>query len=165
MERRAIYAADASHSRAASLRGAPYDLDRAEIARRVAEARDRGATEVCMQGGIRPAYSGETYAALCQIVQAAQPRMYVHAFSPLQILHGARSSGLDLPTYFARLQKAGLNTLPCTAADILDDEVREQVCPDKFNTDEWLEMMESAHRAGLRSSATTMFGHVDRPVQ
>ncbi|MFT3721124.1 5-amino-6-(D-ribitylamino)uracil--L-tyrosine 4-hydroxyphenyl transferase CofH [Pseudorhodoferax sp.] len=149
---------------AEDLRGQPYDLDAAEIARRVAEAWQRGATEVCMQGGIHPAYTGDTYVELCRIVKGAQPSMHVHAFSPLEILHGARTTGMGLAPYLRRLREAGLGTLPGTAAEILDDEVRAVICPDKLNTAEWLEVMETAHGVGLRSTATMMFGHVERPL-
>ncbi|GAA4353632.1 bifunctional FO biosynthesis protein CofGH [Variovorax defluvii] len=147
-----------------SQRGTPYDLEGGEIARRVAEAWARGATEVCMQGGIHPDYGAETYLALCRTVKEAEPRMHIHAFSPLEIRHGAQSAGLGLEDYLRRLKQAGLGTLPGTAAEILDDEVRHQICPDKLTTDEWLQVMEAAHRAGLRSTATIMFGHVERPV-
>ena len=148
----------------ASQRGTPYDLDSSEIARRVTEAWERGATEVCMQGGIHPDYDAQTYLALCQTVKAAQPDMHVHAFSPLEILHGARSAGQGLETYLRRLKDAGLGTLPGTAAEILDDAVRQQICPDKLTTAEWLQVMEAAHRVGLRSTSTILFGHVERPL-
>jgi len=146
------------------LRGAPYDLAHEEIARRVAEAWQRGATEVCMQGGIHPAYTGDTYVEFCRTVKAAQPGMHVHAFSPLEVLHGARTTGLDVLSFLRRLRDAGLGTLPGTAAEILDDEVRAQICPDKLNTAQWLEVVEAAHRIGMRTTATIMFGHVERPV-
>ncbi len=146
---------------AEDLRGVPYDLAHDEIARRVAEAWDRGASEVCMQGGIHPAYTGDTYVEICRTVKAAQPRMHIHAFSPLEILHGARTTGVDLATFLRRLRDAGLGSLPGTAAEILDDEVRAQICPDKLTTAEWLEVMEAAHQCGLRTTATIMFGHVE----
>ncbi len=149
---------------AQDLRGVPYDLAQEEIARRVSEAWARGATEVCMQGGIHPAYTGDTYVEICRTVKAAQPQMHVHAFSPLEILHGAQTTGMDLASFLARLREAGLSTLPGTAAEILDDEVRARICPDKLNTAQWLEVMETAHRVGLRSTATIMFGHVEKPV-
>ncbi|MBS0285544.1 MAG: 5-amino-6-(D-ribitylamino)uracil--L-tyrosine 4-hydroxyphenyl transferase CofH, partial [Proteobacteria bacterium] len=148
---------------AESLRGAPYDLDLAEVARRADEAVARGGTEVCMQGGIHPSYTGETYLALLGAVKAAQPDLHIHAFSPLEVRHGADSLGLPLDDYLARLKAAGLGSLPGTAAEILDDEVRAVICPDKLDTAEWLETIEAAHRAGLRTTATIMFGHVDGP--
>jgi len=148
---------------AEELRGRPYDLDLGEIARRTREAWVRGATEVCLQGGIHPAYSGETYLDILRTVKEAAPDIHVHAFSPLEVWQGARTLGLRLADFLARLRDAGLGSLPGTAAEILDDEVRRVICPDKITTDEWLEVMETAHALGLRSTATIMFGHVDRP--
>jgi FO synthase len=143
------------------LRGRPYDLALEEVARRAHEAWERGATEVCMQGGIHPEYTGETYVELCRAVKAAVPGMHVHAFSPLEVVHGARGSALGVEAFLGRLKGAGLGTLPGTAAEILDDEVRRQICPDKLNTMAWLQTMESAHRVGFKTTATIMFGHVD----
>ena len=145
----------------ANLRGRPYDLDLAEIGRRTREAWDRGATEICLQGGIHPDYTGETYLSICRAVKDAAPEVHVHAFSPLEVWQGARTLGADLPEYLERLRAAGLGSLPGTAAEVLDDEVRRVICPDKVTTAEWLEVMESAHRVGLGSTATIMFGHVD----
>jgi FO synthase len=142
-------------------RDAPYDLDAAEIGRRSGEAWQRGATEVCLQGGIRPGYTGETYLGIVAAVKAAVPDMHVHAFSPLEIWHGAATLGLPLEAYLARLKAAGLASLPGTAAEILDDEVRAILCPDKITTEQWFEVMETAHGVGLKSTATIMFGHVD----
>ena len=145
----------------ANLRGRPYDLDLAEIARRTREAWDRGATEICLQGGIHPDYTGETYLSICRAVKDAAPEVHVHAFSPLEVWQGARTLDIDLPGFLGRLREAGLGSLPGTAAEILDDEVRRELCPDKIATAEWLQVMETAHRAGLGSTATIMFGHVD----
>ncbi|HEX7038256.1 MAG TPA: 5-amino-6-(D-ribitylamino)uracil--L-tyrosine 4-hydroxyphenyl transferase CofH [Pseudomonadales bacterium] len=145
-----------------NLRGRPYDLSDEEIQRRTREAWDRGATEVCMQGGIHPEYTGEKYVSILRAVKAAVPEMHVHAFSPLEVWQGAATSNLDLPTYLERLKEAGLGTLPGTAAEILDDEVRAIICPDKINTEQWLSVMEAAHRAGFRTTATIMYGHVER---
>lgn len=148
---------------AAALRGRPYDLAAAEISRRVEEAWRRGATEVCLQGGIHPDYTGRTYLDVVQAVKAAAPDIHVHAFSPLEVSHGARTLGLSVPAFLAELMAAGLATLPGTAAEILDDEVRRVICPDKLSTGEWLAVMRAAHGLGLRSTATIMFGHVDAP--
>ena len=145
----------------ANLRGRPYDLDLAEIARRTREAWNRGATEICLQGGIHPDYTGETYLSVCRTVKDAAPQIHVHAFSPLEVWQGARTLGVDLREFLERLRAAGLGSLPGTAAEILDDEVRRELCPDKITTDEWLEVMESAHGVGLGSTATIMFGHID----
>jgi FO synthase len=145
------------------LRGRPYDLDQGEIARRTVEAWQRGATEMCLQGGIHPDYTGATYLNICRTVKQAAPEIHVHAFSPLEVWQGALTLGMALGDFLAELQRAGLGSLPGTAAEILDDEVREKICPDKIDTARWLEVMETAHAQGLRSTATIMFGHVDHP--
>jgi FO synthase len=142
-------------------RDKPYDLALEEIALRVEEASERGATEVCLQGGIRPGYTGETYLAIVDAVKSASPAIHVHAFSPLEIWHGAETLGLPLRDYLTRQKAAGLASLPGTAAEILDDEVRAILCPDKITTAQWFEVMEAAHAVGLKSTATIMFGHVD----
>ena len=146
-----------------NLRGRPYDLSHEEIQRRTEEAWSRGGTEVCMQGGIHPEYTGETYIGILQAVKAAEPDMHIHAFSPLEVWQGAATLKLDLPAYLQRLRAAGLGTLPGTAAEILDDEVRAVICPDKINTGQWLEVMEAAHGVGFRTTATIMYGHVEGP--
>jgi FO synthase len=148
---------------AENLRGRPYDLSHEEIQRRTVEAWERGATEVCMQGGIHPEYTGATYAGILQAVKEAVPEMHIHAFSPLEVWQGAATSNQPLPEYLARLKEAGLGTLPGTAAEILDDEVRAVICPDKINTAQWLQVMEAAHQTGFRTTATIMYGHVDQP--
>ena len=144
-----------------NLRGKPYNLPLEEIGDRVHQAWARGATEVCMQGGIHPDYTGGTYLAICRAVKAAVPSMHVHAFSPLEVFHGAATLNLSLDEFLASLKSAGLGTLPGTAAEILDDDVRAHICPDKISTQQWLDVMRAAHHAGLRSTATIMFGHVD----
>ena len=146
-----------------NLRGRPYDLSHEEIQRRTQEAWERGGTEVCMQGGIHPEYTGDTYAGILEAVKAAVPDMHIHAFSPLEVWQGAATLNLDLPTYLNRLRAAGLGTLPGTAAEILDDEVRALICPDKINTEQWLQVMEAAHGAGFKTTATIMYGHVEGP--
>lgn len=145
-----------------NLRGKPYDLDAEEIARRVREAWARGATEVCMQGGIHPQYTGQTYLDILHTVKTAEPAMHVHAFSPLEVWQGAATLGVPLREFLERLKEAGLGTLPGTAAEVLDDEVRQILCPDKINTAQWFEVMETAHAVGFRTTATIMYGHVDR---
>jgi FO synthase len=145
-----------------NLRGRPYNLDMDEIVRRVEEAWERGATEVCLQGGIHPEYTGATYLGVCRAIKEAVPGMHVHAFSPLEVWQGAKTLGRRLPDFLGELRDAGLGSLPGTAAEILDDEIRAIICPDKVKTAEWLQVMEAAHGVGLRSTVTVMFGHVER---
>ena len=149
---------------AANLRGRPYDLELEEIQRRSVEAWHRGATEVCLQGGIHPDYNGETYIAICRAIKEASPGLHIHAFSPLEIWQGAATLKVSVETLLVRLKEAGLGTLPGTAAEILDDDVRALICPDKLKTRQWLEVIETAHSVGLRTTSTVMFGHVDGPA-
>jgi FO synthase len=144
-----------------NLRGRPYNLDMDEIVRRCEEAWERGATEVCLQGGIHPEYTGATYLSVCRAIKEAVPGLHVHAFSPLEIWQGAKTLGRPLPDFLAELRAAGLSSLPGTAAEILDDEIRAIICPDKVKTAEWLQVMEAAHGVGLRSTVTIMYGHVE----
>lgn len=148
---------------AENLRGRPYDLSHEEIQRRVREAWDRGATEVCMQGGIHPEYTGRTYLDIVNTVKETVPEMHVHAFSPLEVWQGAATSDESLVDYLRSLKDAGLGTLPGTAAEILDDEIRAVICPDKINTEQWLDVMKAAHQVGFRTTATIMYGHVEQP--
>jgi FO synthase len=148
---------------AANLRGAPYLVPHDEIVRRVEEAWNRGATEVCLQGGIHPAFTGEYYESVVSAIKDAVPEIHVHAFSALEVWQGAATLGLPLEAYLERLRDRGLGSLPGTAAEILDDEVRRIICPDKVTTSQWLEVHETAHRVGLRSNVTMMFGHVEAP--
>ena len=147
-----------------NLRGEPYDLDLDEIRRRSHEAWERGGTEVCMQGGIHPDYTGQTYLDICRAVKAAEPDIHVHAFSPLEVWQGAETLGLTVREFLLQLKAAGLGTLPGTAAEVLDDEVRAELCADKITTDQWLKVMEAAHAVGFRTTATIMYGHIDRPI-
>ena len=144
-----------------NLRGTPYVLDLDEIARRTEEAWNRGATEVCLQGGIHPAFTGNTYLDICRAVKQAAPGIHVHAFSPLEIMHGAQTLGVSIAAFLARLIEAGLGSLPGTAAEILDDDVRSVICPDKLTSAEWLDVVGTAHGLGLRTTSTIMFGHMD----
>ena len=146
---------------AEKLRGAPYDLALEEVVRRAAEAWARGATEVCMQGGIHPDYSGATYLAICRAVKQAVPELHIHAFSPLEIVQGATTLKLSVAEFLAALKEAGLGTLPGTAAEILDDSIRRIICPDKISSAEWLSVIAQAHAIGLHTTATVMFGHVE----
>ena len=148
---------------AANLRGAPYLVPLDEIVRRAQEAWERGAVEICLQGGIHPAFTGQTYLDVCAAIKDAVPDLHVHAFSALEVWQGAATLGLRLDDYLARLRGAGLASLPGTAAEILDDEVRRVICPDKVTTAQWLRVHGAAHGLGLRSTATIMFGHVEAP--
>ena len=145
-----------------NLRGRPYTLSMDEIARRAREAWDRGATEVCMQGGIEPSFTGQTYLEICAAVRQAVPGMHIHAFSPLEVHQGAATLGVPVGEFLTTLKAAGLGTLPGTAAEILDDEVRAVLCPDKIGTDRWLDVMRTAHGVGFKTTSTIMYGHVDR---
>ena len=149
---------------AENLRGPAYLLELDEVARRSVEAYARGGTEVCLQGGIHPGFTGEWYLDVLHAVKAAQPEIHVHAFSPLEVWQGAATMQWTLADYLRQLKEAGLGSMPGTAAEILDDEVRAVLCPDKVNTEQWLEVMRTAHSVGVRTTATIMFGHVERPV-
>jgi FO synthase len=146
-----------------NLRGKPYLLTLEDVADRVREAWELGATEVTLQGGIHPDFDGEYYLDVCRAVKEAAPDIHVHGFTALEVTEGARRSSEDLETYLRRLKDAGLRSLPGTAAEILDDEVRAILCPDKVNTQEWLDCHEIAHRVGLGSNVTIMHGSVERP--
>jgi FO synthase len=148
---------------AADLRGAPYLIGLDEIVRRAREAWDRGAVEICLQGGIHPAFDGDYYASVVTAIRDAVPDLHVHAFSALEIWQGAATLDVPVERYLARLRDLGLSSLPGTAAEILDDEVRAVICPDKLDTASWLDVHDAAHRVGLRSNVTMMFGHVDGP--
>ncbi len=145
-----------------NLRGKPYDISAEEISRRCVEAWARGATEVCMQGGIHPSYTGQTYIDIITTVKQATPHMHIHAFSPLEVWQGAETLEISLTEFLTRLKSAGLDTLPGTAAEILHDDVRAHLCPDKLNSEQWLEVMERAHAVGFKTTATIMFGHIER---
>jgi FO synthase len=144
------------------LRGKPYAISLEEIGRRTREAWLRGATEVCLQGGINPDYTGQTYIDICRAVREASAQMHIHAFSPLEVTQGAATLGIPLRDFLVRLKEAGLGTLPGTAAEILDDEIRKDLCPDKLTTAQWLQVLETAHDVGLRTTSTIMYGHIER---
>jgi FO synthase len=145
-----------------NLRGKPYVLSHEEVMRRTMEARDRGASEVCLQGGIHPEYTGQTYIDICHSIKQVVPDMHIHAFSPLEVWQGAHTLGIEISDYLGQLKEAGLGTLPGTAAEILDDEVRQTLCPDKINTAQWFEVMEAAHGQGFNTTATIMYGHIEQ---
>ena len=147
-----------------NLRGAPYLLELEEIVTRVLEAQRKGATEVCLQGGIHPSFDGDYYLTVCRAIHEAAPDIHIHGFTALEVTEGARRLGEPLASYLTRLREAGLRSLPGTAAEILDDGVRAVLCPDKITTAEWLEAHRVAHAVGLRSNVTMMFGAIEQPV-
>eukprot|EP00965_Chrysotila_dentata_P235820 6200971-Pleurochrysis_carterae.AAC.3 len=151
-----------SKGRAAEkLRGAAYELEEEEVARRTAEAWERGATEVCMQGGIHPSYTADSYLSFLRAARGASPHVHVHAFSPLEVSQGAAASKLSPSQFLHMLRREGLGSLPGTAAEVLSDDARAELCPDKLSTDEWLDVVASAHEAGLPTTSTIMFGAVE----
>ena len=146
-----------------NLRGAPYLLSLEQMQERVIEAWDEGATEVCLQGGIHPDFDGDYYIDVCRAVKEAAPDIHIHGFTALEVTEGAKRLGEPLDQYLRRCMDAGLRSLPGTAAEILDDDVRRELCPDKLNTEEWLEAHRVAHSVGLHSNVTMMFGSIEHP--
>ena len=144
-----------------NLRGEPYLLSLEDIATRTREAALKGATEVCLQGGIHPEFTGDFYIEVVKAVKKAVPSMHVHAFSPLEVWQGAATKGVGVRDFLWELKDAGLGSLPGTAAEVLDDEVRAIICPDKVNTAQWSEVARTAHGLGLPMTTTMMFGHVE----
>ena len=146
-----------------NLRGDPYILNVHEVVHRSVEAWERGATEVCLQGGIHPDFTGDFYVSVLRAIKERLPEMHVHGFTPLEVWQGAHTLGVSVREFLTRLRDAGLGTLPGTAAEILEDRVRRHLCPDKVRTSEWAEVMITAHELGLRATTTIMFGHIDGP--
>ena len=146
-----------------NLRGTPYLLSLTEIQQRVARAWDNGATEVCLQGGIHPDFDGDYYIDVCRAVNEVAPNIHIHGFTALEVTEGARRSAVSLTDYLTELKAVGLKSLPGTAAEILDDDVRAILCPDKISSEQWLEAHRVAHQVGLRSNVTMMFGAVEEP--
>ena len=144
-----------------NLKEKPYTIDIQEVVERTVEAYEMGASEVCLQGGIHPDYTGKFYLKMVEDIKASVPEMHIHGFTPLEIWQGAETIGLSVEEYLSLLKKAGLNTLPGTAAEILDDRVRKYLCPDKITSSQWAYVMEVAHNLGIKSTATIMFGHID----
>jgi FO synthase len=149
-------------SRDDAVRGKSYDLALEEIVGRAREAADLGATEVCLQGGIHPRYTGDTYLDICRAIKSEVPEVSIHAFSPLEVWQGAETLGISLGAFLEQLKSAGLGSLPGTAAEILHDQVRAVICPDKISTRQWMEVVTTAHKVGLTTTSTIMFGHVEQ---
>jgi len=140
-----------------------YTLSLTEIADRAEQAWAVGATEVCLQGGIHPDLPGTAYADIARAVLARAPGLHVHAFSPMEVMNGVARTGLSLPEFLLSLREAGVGSLPGTAAEILDDDVRWVLTKGKLPTAQWLEVVTTAHRVGLPTTSTMMYGHVDQP--
>lgn len=149
--------------RSLDLRGEPYLMSIEEVVERSVEAWSVGATEVCLQGGIHPGFTGRFYVDLVTAIKRDLPDIHIHGYTPLEIWQGADTAGVTVRELLVELQEAGLGTLPGTAAEILDDDVRLTLCPDKIRTSQWAEVMLTAHDIGLRTTSTIMFGHVDGP--
>ena len=149
--------------RSLNLRGEPYLMGLDEIVERAVEAWERGATEVTLQGGIHPDFTGNFYVDVVNAIKAELPGMHIHGFTPLEVWQGAETLGVPMRRFLEELKEAGLGTLPGTAAEILDDGVRAHLCPDKIRTSQWAEVMITAHELGLRATSTIMFGHIDHP--
>ena len=146
-----------------NLRGKPELLSVREVVNRCHEAVARGATEVCMQGGIHPSFTGDFYVELLQAIKEELPTLHVHAYSPLEVHQGAQTAGRSVAEQLRLLKAAGLGTLPGTAAEILDDRIRQLICPDKIRTEQWAEVIKEAHRQGMRTTSTIMFGSLEGP--
>ena len=143
------------------LKEKPYTLTSEEVLQRTIEAHQTGASEVCLQGGIHPSYTGDFYIDLVKKIKDELPDMHIHGFTPLEIWQGASTVNKSVETYLTELKKAGLGTLPGTAAEILDDRIRKFLCDDKITSSQWGYVMEVAHSLGIKSTATIMFGHID----
>jgi 7,8-didemethyl-8-hydroxy-5-deazariboflavin synthase CofH subunit len=150
--------------RSLNLREDPYLIPLEGIVGLAQEAWDRGATEVTLQGGIHPDFTGDFYANVVEAIKARLPDMHIHGFTPLEVWQGAHTLGVPVRRFLQRLAAAGLGSLPGTAAEVLDDSVRVFLCPDKIRTSQWAEVMIAAHELGLRATATLMFGHIDHPA-
>ena len=144
-----------------NLKEKPYNLEPQEVVKRSVEAFNDGASEVCLQGGIHPEYTGKFYLELVKQIKKEVPDLHIHGFTPLEIWQGAETINLSVEDYLTLLKDAGLNTLPGTAAEILDNRIREYLCPDKITSEQWGYVMEVAHSLEIKSTATIMFGHID----
>jgi FO synthase subunit 2 len=140
-----------------------YFLPTEEIVRRAKEAHGFGATEVCIQAGLPPDMEGSLYENICKAIKAEIPDIHIHGFSPEEVLYGARQSGFSIKEYLQRLKAAGVNTLPGTAAEILDQEIRDKISPGRISVNDWVDIIKTAHNLGIRSTSTIMFGHIETP--
>jgi FO synthase len=140
-----------------------YEHSREEFAQRVEDAVQAGATEICIQSGIHPDWGLEDYLGWLRFAKQIAPELHLHAYSPMEIAHMCDISGLSPAEVFARLRDAGLGSTPGTAAEVLHDGVRERISPNKLPVARWVEIIEASHAAGLRSTATVMFGHIEEP--
>lgn len=141
-----------------------YFLPEGEIIRRAQEAVDMGATEVCMQAGLPPKMNGNLYIDLTRAVKKVLPDLHIHAFSPEEVLYGATRAGTSILDYIAALKDAGLDTLPGTSAEILDQDIRDIIAPGRITTDKWIEVITSAHSLGIPTTSTIMYGHIETPL-
>ncbi len=147
--------------RSLDLKEKPYTLTPEDVLSRTIEAHNNGASEVCLQGGIHPSYTGNFYVDLVKKIKSELPEMHIHGFTPLEIWQGASTVNKSIEEYLLELKEAGLGTLPGTAAEILDDRIRKFLCDDKITSSQWGYVMEVAHSLGIKSTATIMFGHID----
>ena len=147
--------------RSLDLKEKPYTLSPEDVLSRTIEAHNNGASEVCLQGGIHPSYTGNFYVDLVKKIKSELPEMHIHGFTPLEIWQGASTVNKSIEEYLLELKEAGLGTLPGTAAEILDDRIRKFLCDDKITSSQWGYVMEVAHSLGIKSTATIMFGHID----
>lgn len=138
-----------------------YFLPTQEIVRRAKEAYNLGATEVCIQAGLPPDMDGNMYENICRAIKTEIPEIHIHGFSPEEVLYGASRSRLSIKEYLARLKDAGVNTLPCTAAEILDQDIRDKISPGRITVNDWVEVIKTAHKLGINSTSTIMFGHIE----
>ncbi|HII03641.1 MAG TPA: 5-amino-6-(D-ribitylamino)uracil--L-tyrosine 4-hydroxyphenyl transferase CofH [Candidatus Nitrosotenuis sp.] len=140
-----------------------YFLPTEEIVRRAKEAHQFGATEVCIQAGLPPNMESKTYENICRAIKSEIPDIHIHGFSPEEVLYGATLSNVSIKEYLMRLKDAGVNTLPGTAAEILDQEMRDKISPGRISVKDWVEVIKTAHRLGINSTSTIMFGHIETP--
>ncbi|MBI3990429.1 MAG: 5-amino-6-(D-ribitylamino)uracil--L-tyrosine 4-hydroxyphenyl transferase CofH [candidate division NC10 bacterium] len=140
-----------------------YSLSLDQVVAKAVEAKRHGATEVCIQGGLPKDLDGYFYRDILRAIKAELPEMHTHAFSPMEIAYGVEKTGLPRQGYLEMLKEAGLNSLPGTAAEVLDDEIRQRLSPKKLRVQQWVEIVKMAHRLGIPTTSTLMYGHIERP--